>query len=64
MSSKIDRQRERVRAALRKHDPGLLEFIDATRGVFGRTTRLTQGELKLPNGKRIDLRELPKGKPR
>jgi hypothetical protein len=64
VSSKIDRQRERVRAALRKHDPGLLEFIDATRGVFGRTTRLTQGELELPNGERINLRKLPKGEPR
>lgn len=57
MTSPADKHRERVRAVLRKHDPALLEFVDAARGVFGPSTRLTQLELRLPTGEKLDLRK-------
>jgi hypothetical protein len=57
MSSASDQYRQRIRALLRKHDPAMLEFVDAARGVFGPSTRLTQLELTLPTGEKLDLRK-------
>lgn len=51
------RHRDQVRALLRKHDPHLLEFLDAARGVFGPGSRLTQLELTLEDGRKVDLRK-------
>jgi hypothetical protein len=64
MTSRADKHREQVRALLRKHDPALLEFLDAAKGVFGPTTRLTQLELEIEPGKKLDLRKpIPEGTP-
>lgn len=51
-----DRQRARIRALLAKHDPGLLAFMDAARGVFGEGVRATQLELRGEDGRPLDLR--------
>ncbi len=51
------RHREQIRALLRKHDPALLEFLDAARGVFGTSSRLTQLQLEIEPGKKLDLRK-------
>jgi hypothetical protein len=61
---KVSRQKAQIRALLAKHDPGLLAFMDATRGVFGPSTRLTQLDLPLPDGKAADRRQAPKGRKR
>jgi hypothetical protein len=56
----VSRQKALIRALLAKHDPGLLAFMDATRGVFGPSTRLTQLDLPLPDGKAADRRRARK----
>jgi hypothetical protein len=59
-----NRQRDRIRTLLARHDPGFLAFMDATRGVFGEGVRATQLHLRTEDGRVLDLRPRKARKPR